>query len=80
MVVGALFLIATFVTCCVFPLIRLMINKMITWVTGQFPLQIHNVIEVGVAMTQMNHEQLFKPEPTNTQSCVNVYTTRDTRK
>ncbi len=58
MVVGALLLIAMVVTCCVFSLIRLMINKMITLVTGQFPLQIHNETEVGVAMTQMNHEQL----------------------
>ncbi len=55
MVIGMLLLLVMVVTCCVFPLIRIMINRTLKLLTGQFPLQIQN-ITVELTKTQMNDE------------------------
>ncbi len=56
MVIGALLLLVIIVTCCVFPLILIMISKTLKLFRGQFPLQIQNDITVELTKTDMSGE------------------------
>ncbi len=48
MVIGTLLLIVVLVTCCVIPLIRLMIRRMAGVITGQFSLQIYDGMDSAI--------------------------------
>lgn len=47
------------VTCCVFPMIRIMIKRIVKLVTGQFPLAVEQNVSADVTMDQTYNSHTY---------------------